>query len=218
MTPTQNINAIFISPLNSVSKQNIKKLVLPFSKPRINSREIKYLTTGKTKLDIPAGISADLTSMQQIKSHHMIKIENIIEEQRREEVVTTYKATLLFSSFSFGLAILPLLFYLTTDFSADGFAFLVNYHRLGSFQTDFVTGWDGLSVVFLLLTGFIFPSCLILSRSLLENSKARLFSFFLSFVVLMEIILLLIFMLLDLFLFYFCFEAVLIPMFMLIGT
>jgi NADH-quinone oxidoreductase subunit M len=116
------------------------------------------------------------------------------------------------------LAFATLIMYLIIDFSADGFAFLYNVHSTGSLQTDFALGADGLSVVFLVLTGFVFPSCFVLSRSLQDNSKSSLLVLFLSFVLLMEVILLFIFLLLDLFFFYICFEAILIPMFMLIGT
>ena len=127
-------------------------------------------------------------------------------------------APLFFTGVSFVLAFATLIVYLIIDFSADGFAFLYNVHSTGSLQTDFALGADGLSVVFLVLTGFVFPSCFVLSRSLQDNSKSSLLVLFLSFVLLMEVILLFIFLLLDLFFFYICFEAILIPMFMLIGT
>ena len=127
-------------------------------------------------------------------------------------------APLFFTGLSFILAFTTLLIYLVIDFAADGFAFLYNVHSTGSLQTDFALGADGLSVVFLVLTGFVFPSCFVLSRSLQDNSTSSLLVLFLSFILLMEVILLFIFLLLDLFFFYICFEAILIPMFMLIGT
>jgi len=110
-------------------------------------------------------------------------------------------APLLFTGFSFVLAFATLITYLVIDFAADGFAFLYNIHSTGSLQTDFALGADGLSVVFLVLTGFVFPSCFVLSRSLQDNSTSSLLVLFLSFVLLMEVILLFIFLLLDLFFF-----------------
>lgn len=107
--------------------------------------------------------------------------------------------------------------YLYYDQAGDGFVQIHHYSTPASFITDWATGIDGLSLLFLLLTSFIFPTCFILSRSIEATSGFKLFILFLSFVFIMEIILLVIFQLLDLFFFYFCFEAILIPMFMLIG-
>lgn len=148
-----------------------------------------------------------------------LQIENQNENYLGQALAGLKKiATVLFTGISFLLGFATLVSYLFIDFSADGFAFLYNRHSAGSFQTDLVLGADGLSVVFMILTGFIFPSCFVLARSLQDSSKVALHVLFLTFVLVMEIALLLIFLLLDLFFFYVCFEAILIPMFMLIGT
>lgn len=163
-----------------------------------------------------------LTTLTQISNNSKNSIYSGFSAEKAKS--SNYLATvsnwapLVFTGLSFLLAFATLIMYLIIDFSADGFAFLYNIHSTGSLQTDFALGADGLSVVFLVLTGFVFPSCFVLSRSLQDNSKSSLLVLFLGFVLLMEVILLFIFLLLDLFFFYICFEAILIPMFMLIGT
>lgn len=107
--------------------------------------------------------------------------------------------------------------YIWYDQASDGFAALTHYHFSGIFNLDLAFGLDGISLLFLLLTSFIFPSCFLLSRSMETISGDRLFVTFTLFIFLMEFILFLVFYFLDLFLFYLSFEAVLIPMFMLIG-
>lgn len=84
-------------------------------------------------------------------------------------------------------------------------------------MTDLVLGIDGLSLVLLILTGLIFPTCYLFCRSVGQDSNLPLFGFFLLFLAGMELLLILIFQFLDLFCFYFSFEAILIPMYMLIG-
>ena len=139
-----------------------------------------------------------------------------LQPSQRENPSTSFPITLFFS---IGTLLLFYTFnqYLYLDQAGDGFLNLHNYHWTGSFSTDWATGLDGLAVLFLLLTAFIFPPCYLLSRSIAAVANYYLFILFLLFLFLMEILLFAVFQLLDLFFFYFCFEAVLIPMFMLIG-
>ena len=73
-------------------------------------------------------------------------------------------------------------------------------------------GLDGFSLLFILLTLFIFVLCFFA----LVNFQKFQFNFFLTLLVL-EFILIIVFSVLDLFIFYVCFEASLIPMFFIIG-
>lgn len=122
--------------------------------------------------------------------------------------------------FTFGLGailrFLTFIKYLQYDPAGEGFSQISNYTITFSYNLDLARGNDGISLLFLRLTSFLFPSCYILCRSRNKNNLVSL-SFFLFFLFSIEIILLGVFQLLDLFFFYFFFEAVLIPRFLLIG-
>jgi NADH-quinone oxidoreductase subunit M len=107
--------------------------------------------------------------------------------------------------------------YFYFDRASDGFGSIRHHSFQGVFITDLVLGLDGLSLVLLVLTAFIFPTCYILCRSIGDTCSPVAFGLFVLFVLAMEMLLLLIFQFLDLFFFYFSFEAILIPMYMLIG-
>nr|YP_271943.1 NADH dehydrogenase subunit 4 [Orbicella franksi]BAE16222.1 NADH dehydrogenase subunit 4 [Orbicella franksi]BAE16248.1 NADH dehydrogenase subunit 4 [Orbicella faveolata] len=72
---------------------------------------------------------------------------------------------------------------------------------------------DGVSLFFLLLTTFLIPVCILIS----PKSTKFLFKEFLLCLFFLEILLVGVFLVFDLFLFYIFFEGVLIPMFFLIG-
>jgi proton-translocating NADH-quinone oxidoreductase chain M len=77
----------------------------------------------------------------------------------------------------------------------------------------FVTGLDGLSLFFVLLTTFLIPICLLASWKMVTNQLKG----FLILLLALELCLLLIFSVLDVCLFFIFFESVLIPMFLIIG-
>jgi proton-translocating NADH-quinone oxidoreductase chain M len=78
----------------------------------------------------------------------------------------------------------------------------------------FVFGVDGLSLFMLVLTSFLTPICVLLSRNSTIGTKAKEFN--ILFLVL-EALLFGVFSSLDVMLFYFFFEAVLIPMYLILG-
>lgn len=117
---------------------------------------------------------------------------------------------------SASLRFLTFIKYLQYDPAGEGFSQISNHTITFSYNLDFALGNDGISLLFLRLTSFLFPSCYILCRTRNKNNFVSL-SLFLFFLFSIEIILLGVFQLLDLFFFYFFFEAVLIPMFLLIG-
>lgn len=97
----------------------------------------------------------------------------------------------------------------TFDKSIAGFQSISAYGVLPNYNLALTFGVDGLSMVFLLLTLFIFPV------SFLAAWNAS--KLFLIYVYSMELLLILTFSTLDLFFFFVFFESLLIPMFLLVG-
>ena len=85
--------------------------------------------------------------------------------------------------------------------------------KVGSlfFNFDFLFGFDGISIYFFLLTTLLFFLCILFIW------KEFFFKEYLICLLSIELLLLLVFSVLDLLLFYIFFEAILIPMFLLIG-
>ena len=79
---------------------------------------------------------------------------------------------------------------------------------------NYKMGVDGISILFVLLTTFIMPICIIASWN---SVKMRVADYMIAFLIL-ETLMLGVFCALDLFLFYFFFEGSLIPMFLIIGV
>src|SRR5690606_6024976 len=75
-------------------------------------------------------------------------------------------------------------------------------------------GVDGISVLFVLLSAFLLPICIISSWS---SIKERVAEYMIAFLIL-ETLLIGVFTALDLFLFYIFFEGTLVPMFIIIGV
>jgi len=78
---------------------------------------------------------------------------------------------------------------------------------------EFLLGIDGISINFLLLTAFITPICILVSKESIKIMKKEYYIFLIS----IEFILFGVFTILDLLGFYILYEAVLIPMFLIIG-
>lgn len=95
-----------------------------------------------------------------------------------------------------------------------GFQFLFRLEILPSYNLWITLGADGISMVFLLLTLFVFPVCFLAAWSSVTKQVKHFYSFLLS----MELLLVLTFTTLDLFYFYVFFESLLIPMFIMIGV
>ena len=94
------------------------------------------------------------------------------------------------------------------------FFFFYSFTWFGNIiNIEYNLGIDSLSLIFIFLTLFLIPICLIISwRSIYYNTKY----FFLLFLIL-EILLINVFCAIDLMLFYIAFESILIPMYFLIG-
>ena len=106
--------------------------------------------------------------------------------------------------------------FLWFGFDADnaGFQFVERSEWMPGFNIAYHVGVDGISVLFVLLTTLLTPICVLASW---ESIRDRVREYMIAFLV-METMMIGMFAALDLFLFYVFFEAVLIPMFLIIGV
>src|SRR6267378_4473146 len=99
------------------------------------------------------------------------------------------------------------------DAGSGEFQFVERYAWIPRFGIDYYIGVDGISLLLLVLTGFLTPLALLASwESVHRNTRA-----FCAFVLLLESAMMGVFVSLDLFLFYVFWDAMLIPMYFLIG-
>jgi NADH-ubiquinone oxidoreductase chain 4 len=97
------------------------------------------------------------------------------------------------------------------DFSTNQFQFVREYHKIDIFNLHL--GIDGLSMYFILLIAIIIPISLLSNwTSITKNERSYLIT-----ILLLDILLSIVFMALDILLFYIFFESILIPLFILIG-
>jgi NADH-quinone oxidoreductase subunit M len=94
-----------------------------------------------------------------------------------------------------------------------GFQFVERYQWIPAFKVEYYVGIDGLSLMLLVLTGFLTPIAL-LSGWVSVEKKVKEFSIFM---LLLEASMIGVFCALDIFLFYIFWDFVLIPMYFLIG-
>jgi len=120
------------------------------------------------------------------------------------------RAALVISVFVF---ILSVVLVLDFDTAEAGFQFVESAPWLGN-GIEYRVGVDGISVLFVLLTTFLTPFCILASMT---SVKKRMLEYMIAFLVL-ETLMIGVFVSLDLILFYLFFEAVLIPMFIIIGV
>ena len=108
--------------------------------------------------------------------------------------------------------ILSLVLWFNFDPSSSQFQFVEEKKWIVNF-IKYKVGVDGISILFVVLTAFITPICIIATSN---SVKVRKKDFFIA-LLLMETMMLGVFCSLDLFIFYLFFEAGLIPMFLIIG-
>lgn len=109
--------------------------------------------------------------------------------------------------------LLSLILVLNFDGSTADFQFVEESQWLGG-GIDYRMGVDGISVLFILLTTFLTPLCILASQT---SIKERALEYMVAFLIL-ETLMIGVFCSLDLVLFYLFFEAVLIPMYIIIGV
>jgi NADH-quinone oxidoreductase subunit M len=108
--------------------------------------------------------------------------------------------------------LLAIFLWYSFDKSFIGFQFIEEQNWINGF-IKFKFGIDGISILFIILTAFITPICII---SCINSVKTRLKEFLIAILIL-ETFMIGVFCSLDLVVFYIFFEAGLIPMFLIIG-
>ncbi len=126
---------------------------------------------------------------------------------------------LIFSLLTF-IEALRLWYYFDYSSSEFQFSSSISWFQMINLNFNVFFGLDGISLIFVLLTTLLIPLCILTSwnsvKSYKEDYSSRIKTFLLSFLAL-DILLIGVFTVLDLFGFYILFEAVLIPMFLIIG-
>ncbi|MDA0997676.1 MAG: NADH-quinone oxidoreductase subunit M [Proteobacteria bacterium] len=110
--------------------------------------------------------------------------------------------------------LVSLILWFQFDRSSKAFQFVENVEWMPTFGINYHLGVDGISMLFVLLSTLLTPICILASWT---SIKERVKEFMISFLIL-ETFMIGMFSALDLFLFYIYFEAVLIPMFIIIGV
>ncbi|MFB0991757.1 MAG: NADH-quinone oxidoreductase subunit M, partial [Rhodospirillales bacterium] len=100
------------------------------------------------------------------------------------------------------------------DQTSAKFQFVEKLEWMPQFGISYHMGVDGISLLFVMLTTLLTPICILASW---DSIKDRVKEFMISFLIL-ETFMIGMFCALDLFVFYIFFEAVLIPMFIIIGV
>ena len=100
------------------------------------------------------------------------------------------------------------------DRSTAKFQFVEEFLWIPSSNINFFVGVDGISLFFVILTTLLVPLCILASW---DSVKIYMKEYMIAFLV-MESLLIIVFTILDLILFYVFFEAILIPMFLIIGV
>lgn len=119
------------------------------------------------------------------------------------------QVTLLTSLVTFALS---LLLWSMFDSTVSDFQFVEFYPWIGD-KIGYRLGLDGISILFVVLTAFLVPLCILASWN---SITAHIKEYMVAFLVL-ETLMIGVFAALDFFLFYIFFEGVLIPMFLIIG-
>ena len=109
--------------------------------------------------------------------------------------------------------IISLLIYFGFDNTSSDFQFVNKFNWIKDLNISYHVGIDGLSMLLILLTTFLTPLTLISSWNGIKH-KVKEFTFFMLF---LELGMLGVFASLDMFLFYVFWEAMLIPMYFIIG-
>ena len=110
--------------------------------------------------------------------------------------------------------LLSLLLWVNFDGSTAAFQFVEHLEWMPAYNIAYHVGVDGISVLFVLLTTLLTPICILASW---ESIQERVKEYMIAFLIL-ETMMVGMFAALDIVLFYIFFEAVLLPMFLIIGV
>ncbi|EJF75908.1 proton-translocating NADH-quinone oxidoreductase, chain M [Bartonella alsatica IBS 382] len=109
--------------------------------------------------------------------------------------------------------IISLIIWAEFDYTNTHFQMVEKYNWLGG-DINYHMGVDGISILFVVLSAFLLPFCILASW---ENVKDSLKAYMIAFL-LLEVVIIGVFCALDAMLFYVFFEGSLIPMFIIIGV
>ena len=110
--------------------------------------------------------------------------------------------------------LISLIIWIKFDRSEAGFQFVENVTWLPEYKVGYKMGIDGISVLFVLLSTVLTPICILASW---ESIQTKVREFMIAFLIL-ETMMVGMFCALDFVVFYMFFEAVLIPMYLIIGV
>ena len=133
----------------------------------------------------------------------------LFSKDNSENKLTTKYVALFTSIVNF---LLSIYLWLLFDSTTSDFQFVEDRKWLVGF-INYKVGVDGISILFIILTTFITPICILSVNNTIKN---RLRDFLIA-ILIMESFMIGVFCALDLFVFYLFFEAGLIPMFLIIG-
>lgn len=133
---------------------------------------------------------------------------------RGDEAVVARNAQAVALFVSTAVFLLSLVLWFNFDKSSADFQFMERSAWIPSLGLTYSLGVDGISVLFVLLATFLTPICILSSFGAVEK---RVKEYMIAFLVL-ETMMIGMFAALDIVLFYIFFEAVLIPMFLIIGV
>jgi NADH-ubiquinone oxidoreductase chain 4 len=160
-----------------------------------------------TKLvnDLTSAYIPDLSSHNGVTSAYIPDLSSHNTDQWNKRLKFTALNTSILTLF------VSLVMFAFFDFSSNQFQFVQEYHEVSYFS--FYLGVDGLSIYFVLLTTIIMPISLLSNWTSISHNLRS----FLITILLLETLLLLVFLVLDILLFYIFFESILPPLFILIG-
>ena len=131
-------------------------------------------------------------------------------ENKKKSAKNLFNWSIIISFLTFAISILLLLQF---DKNASGFQFGEVFQLISGYDIKYKLGIDGISLLMILLTTFLTPICLLVSINSIET---RVKEYVICFL-LLEGFVIGSFAAMDLILFYIFFEAMLIPMFLIIG-
>jgi NADH-quinone oxidoreductase subunit M len=150
-----------------------------------------------------------LTSLIAVPAAGALLLLFVRDEERNEGLIR--KIALVVSLLVFAET---LLLWSRFDAASADFQFVERYAWIPAFGIDYAIGVDGISLLLLVLTGFLTPIALLSSwESVHKKTRA-----FCMVILLLESAMLGVFVSIDLFLFYVFWDAMLIPMYFLIGV
>ena len=158
--------------------------------------------------------SNDKTEVQLLNNNDYTRIYGNVNPDTKIKNIALVNSII---TFLFSLVLLVLF-----DPSTAEYQFTFNFSNAQNiFDSDFQIGIDGISIFFVVLTTFLFPICFLASWKIssspaLNGSKYNV-KFYLSTLLLLEVLLSLVFIVTDIMLFYVFFESVLIPLFLIVG-